>query len=56
MEDEKIIKQVIEENKDGLKRLADEEPAAERRSRWKRLKKRVVDLFEREDKVGHISA
>lgn len=56
MKDEKILKQVIEDNRKGLKRLADEEPAAERRSRWKRLKRKVESLLESEEKVGYISA
>lgn len=56
MDDEKIVRQVMKENKDGLKRLANEEPAAERRSKLKRLKRKIEDLFNDEDKVGYISA
>ena len=56
MRDDEIVKQVLEENREGLERLADEEPAAERRSRLKRLKRKVVSLFESEEKVGRISA
>lgn len=56
MRDDEIVKQVIEENREGLERLADEEPAAEKRSKLKRLKRKVISLFEKEEKVGHISA
>lgn len=56
MEDEKILKQVMEENREGLARLADEEPAEERRNPLKRLKKKIEGLFKQEDKVGYISA
>lgn len=56
MDDKKIIRQVMKENEKGLKRLADEEPAAERRSKVKRLKRKVEDLFVREEKVGRVTA
>lgn len=56
MRDSKIIRQVLEQNEKGLKRLADEEPAAERRSKLKRLKRKVKSLFEHEEKIGYISA
>lgn len=56
MEDEKIVRKVIEENKDGLERLAAEEPAEERRSKLKSLKKKILTFFRNEEKVGHISA
>lgn len=56
MEDEKILKQVMEENRNGLERLADEEPAEERRNPLKRLKRKIEGLFKREEKVGYISA
>jgi hypothetical protein len=56
MQDEKIVKKVIKDNSKGLKRLAREEPAAERRSKWKRLKRRFADLFQDEEKVGRITA
>jgi hypothetical protein len=55
MQDEKIVKKVIEENKDGLERLAAEEPAEEKRSKLKRLKMKIVFFFKDEKKVGHIS-
>ena len=56
MEDEEIVRKVMEENKEGLERLADEEPAAERRSRLKRLKSKIKAFFESEEKVGYITA
>lgn len=56
MNDEKILKQVMKENKDGLERLANEEPAEERRNPLKRLKRKIEGLLEKEEKVGHISA
>lgn len=56
MKDYEILKQVMEENQEGLERLADEEPATERRSKLKRLKSKFVSLFESEEKVGRISA
>lgn len=56
MDDEKILKQVMKENKEGLERLANEEPAKERRSRLKRLKRKIEEFVETEEKVGHISA
>ena len=56
MEDEKILKQVMKENREGLSRLAAEEPAEERRSALKRLKKKIEGLFKQEEKVGYISA
>lgn len=56
MQDKKIIQQLLEENKEGLERLAKEEPAAERRSAFKRLKRKFKDFFEHEEKVGYISA
>lgn len=56
MDDDKILREVMEENKEGLERLADEEPAAERRSKLKKLKRKILGLFEREEKVGYITA
>jgi len=56
MDDSEIVKQLIEENKEGLERLAAEEPAAERRSRIKRFKRFILDIFKDEKKVGTIKA
>lgn len=54
--EKKILKMLLEENQEGLERLAQEEPAKERRNRLKRVKRRILDLFREEEKVGHITA
>ncbi len=51
-----IVKQVIEDNQKGFERLAREEPAAERRSRLKRLERKIKDFLQNEKEVGHIRA
>mgnify|MGYP006303393977 CR=1 FL=1 len=54
-DDEKeIVERLIEENERGLERLANEEPAEERRSRLKRFERRVRSLFKKEEDVGYI--
>lgn len=55
MQDDKIIEKVLEQNKKGLKRLADDKPAAERRSKLKKIEKKIKDLFQNEKKVGRIT-
>lgn len=45
----------MKENKEGLQRLADEEPAKERRNPLKKLKRKIEDLIKEEQKVGYIS-
>lgn len=55
MEDERILRKLIEENKEGLERLAAEEPAEERRNKFKRIKTKIKYFFKREEKVGKIS-
>jgi len=54
--DEEIVDEVISENREGLERLGREDPAAEMRSRFRRLKSRIRSFFSSEDKVGTISA
>ena len=56
MKDKDILEKVMKENRDGLERLADEEPAEERRSPLKRLKRKLTGFFRDEEKVGYISA
>lgn len=53
--DRELVTEIVEENQEGLKRLAEEEPAAERRSMWKRMVHWVEKLFRSEEKVGHIA-
>jgi len=56
MKDEDIIEKVMEENREGLERLAREEPAAEKRSKVKRFKRKILSFFRDEEKVGRITA
>ena len=53
--EKKIIEKVIEENKEGFQRLAEEKPAAERRSKLKRIERKIKDLFRKEEEVGYIT-
>jgi polyhydroxyalkanoate synthesis regulator phasin len=55
-EEDDLVKKIISENRDGLERLAREEPAEEARSRFKRLKRKIQSLFRRDDRTGRISA
>ncbi|MDY6771710.1 MAG: hypothetical protein SV186_07210 [Candidatus Nanohaloarchaea archaeon] len=54
--DRQIVHEILEENQEGLKRLAEEGPAEERRSLLKQIMGKIESFFEDEDKVGHISA
>lgn len=57
MEDEEIVRSIVQENSEGLERLAREEPAAERRSRVRRFKRKLMDLIGRDsDRVVRITA
>lgn len=56
MKDKDILEKVMKKNRDGLERLADEEPAEERRSPLKRFKSKLKGFFRDEEKVGYISA
>ncbi|MDY6778492.1 MAG: hypothetical protein SVU32_07535 [Candidatus Nanohaloarchaea archaeon] len=53
--DIRIVRQILEENQKGLRRLSEEKPAEERRSLLKQIMGKITSLFEDEDKVGYIS-
>ncbi|MFB6203919.1 MAG: hypothetical protein ABEK01_05505 [Candidatus Nanohaloarchaea archaeon] len=55
-EEKEIIGELLDENSDGLERLAEEEPAKEERSRFTALKNRIKSWFSSEEKVGRITA
>ena len=55
-DDEDLVEEIISENQEGLERLAKEEPAEEARSRYQRLKRKIVSFFRKEEKTARITA
>ncbi len=54
-EDKELVLQIMQENRDGLQRLAAEHPAQERKTPLYRLKKFVLQLIADSPQTGTIS-
>lgn len=48
---DEIVMKIIEQNREGLERLADEKPARERRNVLLRWKSRLLSYFREEEKT-----